>query len=196
MWPFKKRKVAVTAPHVTAGDYADLGPDAPPYAESARLRGMLEGTRNSRGLATPWAFVAADVAEMEDMLASLGVTPSLRTDMAIAKHGAMNSERSLRFYETGKTPSGRLPKYPFSAMYNAYGARPIGRYDVPEGPMTGSHGTLWYLPSGTVGKADVHHWRNNVRWGVSYRRGASGLYISKVVTNSVADGEERVLYAR
>lgn len=197
MWPFGRKRKAIEGDAVgEPADYADLGPDAPAYVETAHLKSMLERMAAMRGATSPWELVAMDVATMEAMLAALGVTPVLRTDMTLARRGAMNSERTLRFYETGLTPTGKLPKYPLSAHYMAYEAKPIGRYGVPEGPMTGSHGTVWYLPDGTVGKADVNHWRNNVRWGVSYRRDCGGVFISKVVTNSVVDGDERVLYAR
>lgn len=113
------------------------------------------------------ARFAADLARAESKTTAVTIheagIPRLETDSALilptAVGEAPKSDGFAALEICPLTPTGRKPKYPIEIHFSAY--------SVASGD--GSHGTLCYLPSGEVGKADIHYWQGCVRHTVSLR---------------------------
>lgn len=113
------------------------------------------------------ARFAADLAKVESKTAAVTIReagiPRLETNLALILPTAAGEEPSPDGFAALKicplTPTGRKPKYPIEVHFSAYKGM----------SGNGSHGTLCYLPSGEIGKADIHYWQDRVRHTVSLR---------------------------
>lgn len=112
-----------------------------------------------------------DVAMLEDMLRpeNVGIPslPELVSDFKLVKQPAKVAqiedlpENCIRLMLRPFTPTGKNARYPMSIGFNAY------KRSMPGG--NGSHGTVSYLRDGSVGKAEIHFWRNHVHYGARYK---------------------------
>ena len=112
-----------------------------------------------------------DVSALEALLTpkrlGLAFLPRLRTDFGLVQGVDALVERgdlpvdSVRLTLQPMTPTGRRSKYPARLDFSAY--RRTTRGD------NGSHGTVWYLQDGSVGKATVDYWRNHVHHHAEFK---------------------------
>lgn len=119
------------------------------------------------------ARFATDLAKVESKTAAVTIReagiPRLETAPELILPTAAGEEPSHGGFVSLEicplTPTGRKPKYPIEVHFSAYTTA------VKSSQIThdGSHGTLCYLPSGEVGKADIHYWQERVRHTVSLR---------------------------
>lgn len=131
------------------------------------------------------ARFAADLAQSESKTTAVTIheagIPRLETDSALILPTAVGEKPSHDGFAALEicplTPTGRKPKYPIEIHFSAY--------SVASGD--GSHGTLCYLPSGEVGKADIHYWQGCVRHTVSLHMKDGTLAPSYILRQSNFD---------
>lgn len=133
--------------------------------------------------------VLIDIGKLEKLIdrdvLGLPNLPELKTNTSlIAALNELCSEtpdNHICLFETPLTPSGKVSKYPINILFNSYGKpksinNKYGRSTV----TNGSHGMIYYLADGSIGKADVDYWNNHVHYHIDYKTVKGALVVGRV----------------